>query len=181
MDAFGTRKTFHELYLHRVVLENDPQCSSVTGADQWNVGIVLMSIAKNSNTLPAEKGMEVMNSTGSRWKPSLVVGNKVKMILPTTLRLFRLFSHWAFASGKLPNSLRFVSRQQCVTRKFLIDSRLLVKCKLWLSMTVASCCLYLLDHPKFGQGSLQNFNLMNLSFCARMTLAGLLISWLYIG
>lgn len=63
MDAFGTRKTFHELYLHRVVLENDPQCWSVTGADQWNVGIVLMSIAKNSNTLPAEKGMEVVNST----------------------------------------------------------------------------------------------------------------------
>ena len=112
MDAFRTRKTFHELYLHRVVLENDSQCWSVTGADQWNVGIILMSIAKNSNTLPAEKRMEVMNSTpqfSTSWKPlkaqSFVVGSKVEMILPTSLRLFGLFSLWAFASGKLPISL----------------------------------------------------------------------------
>ena len=182
MDAFRTRKTFHELYLHRVVLENDSQCWSVTGADQWNVGIILMSIAKNSNTLPAEKRMEVMNSTpqfSTSWKPLKAQSCGWQQSRDDSTNQFEaLRTIFSLGFCKRQTSYLF---ELCITRWFLIDSRLLVKCKIWLSMTVASCCLYLPDHPKFGQGSLQNFNLMNLNFCARMTLAGLLTSWLHRG
>jgi len=163
MDAFRTRKTFHELYLHRVVLENDSQCWSVTGADQWNVGIILMSIAKNSNTLPAEKRMEVMNSTpqfSTSWKPLKAQSCGWQQSRDDSTNQFEaLRTLFSLGFCKRQTSYLF---ELCITRWFLIDSRLLVKCKVWLSMTVASCCLYLLDHPKFGQGSLQNFNLMNL-------------------
>lgn len=47
----------NEIYIVCIV-EEDPQCR----ADQWNVGIALMS-AKNGNFLPAEKGMAFVNST----------------------------------------------------------------------------------------------------------------------
>ena len=140
-----------------------------------------MSIAKNSNTLPAEKRMEVMNSTpqfSTSWKPLKAQSCGWQQSRDDSTNQFEaLRTLFSLGFCKRQTSYLF---ELCITRWFLIDSRLLVKCKIWLSMTVASCCLYLLDHPKFGQGSLQNFNLMNLNFCARMTLAGLLTSWLYI-
>ena len=175
------KKTWHEWNPHRIVLEDDLQscCCRISGMLEW-----FWCIEEKGNTLPAEKGMAVMNSTlesqpvGSRWKPSPVVGSKVEIVQPVwALRVSPLLGFQRANFLTLWDLFRHVSpqRDHCWMISDWQPTACIMQC-----VTVASCCLCLLAHPKFGQGNLQGFNLMNLSFRARMTLAGLLTSWLHI-